>query len=197
MPISGKRNGDSARPKPGKGRQQEAGFCLGCGCPVNPVSYRKQKVTSSIRHPIRPVSGPLALSCEQNSNLPQPIYAFGKFGNLMEAVRAGVAAEEAAFDETSIAVAFETKELYYGLLLALDLRDLVVGLIEQLEERRLEFEDNPDVTLANKYKLRLALVELKHQAVEAGANADLARAALAWKVSIAEADFAAAGGRVA
>ncbi len=118
----------------------------------------------------------------------QPIYAFGKFGNLIRAVEAGVAVEEAAFDETSLAVAFETKELYYSLLLALDLQDLVDGLIDQLEERRLEFEDNPDVTLANEYKLRLALVELKHQAAEAGANADLARAALAWKVGVAKAD---------
>ena len=131
---------------------------------------------------------PLGAFMRAELEFAQPIYAFGKFGNLMEAVRAGVAVDEAAFDETSIAVAFETKELYYGLLLALDLRDLVVSLIEQLGERRLEFEDNPDVTLANEYKLRLALVELKHQAVEAGANADLARAALAWKVGIAEAD---------
>jgi outer membrane protein len=118
----------------------------------------------------------------------QPIYAFGKFGSMMQAVRAGVSVEEAAFDEVSLAVAFETKELYYGLLLAHDLRDLVGGLIDQLEQRRVDFEDNPEVTLANEYKLRLAIVELKHQATEAKANADLARDALAWKVGIAKPD---------
>ena len=131
---------------------------------------------------------PLGVFGRAELKFAQPIYAFGKYGSLMQAVRAGVAVEEAAYDETSIAVVFETKELYYGLLLALDLRDLADMLIDQLEERRLEFEDNPDVTLANEYKLRLALVELRHQAAEAEANADLARAALAWKVGVEETD---------
>ena len=131
---------------------------------------------------------PLGAFVRAELEFAQPIYAFGRYDNLLRAVQAGVAAEEAAFDETSHAVAFETKEFYYSLLLALDLRELVNGLIDQLEARQLEFEDNPDVTLANEYKLRLALVELKHQAAEAGANADLARAALAWKVGVQKSD---------
>ena len=131
---------------------------------------------------------PLGAFVRAQLEFAQPIYAFGKFGNLMQAARAGVSVEEAAFDEISLAIAFEIKELYYGLLLAHDLRDLVAGLIDQLEERQSDFEDNPDVTLANEYKLRLALIELKYQAAEAGANADLARDALAWKVGVAKSD---------
>ena len=118
----------------------------------------------------------------------QPIYAFGKYSNLMRAVEAGVTVEEAALDEKSLEVVFETKELYYGLLLAKDLKDLVEGVLQQLQERRVETQDNPELSLGDEYKLKLAMIELKHQILEAKSNADLAREALAWKVGISPPD---------
>ena len=118
----------------------------------------------------------------------QPIYAFGKYSNLMRAVEAGVNVEEAALDEKSLEVVFETKELYYGLLLAKDLKDLVEGVLQQLQERRVETQDNPELSLGDEYKLKLAMIELKHQILEAKSNADLAREALAWKVGISPPD---------
>ena len=131
---------------------------------------------------------PLGLFTRAELEFAQPLYAFGKFGSLMRAVQASVAVEEAALDERTLAVVFETKELYYGLLLARDLQDLATRLVDQLEERRMEFQDNPDLSLANEYKLRLALVALRQQVLEAKSNAELARHALAWKVGLADSD---------
>ena len=66
----------------------------------------------------------------------QPLYAFGKFTNLMRAVEAGISVEEAALKEKRLEVALTTKSFYYGVLLSKDLRQLAAELYSELTERQ-------------------------------------------------------------
>lgn len=116
----------------------------------------------------------------------QPLYAFGKFTNLMRAVEAGISVEEAALKEKRLEVALTTKSFYYGVLLSKDLRQLAHELYRELTERQKKIADDPTVPLSSLYKLKLALLELERQKREAALQEDLARAALLWTVGLSE-----------
>ena len=116
----------------------------------------------------------------------QPLYAFGKFSNLMRAVEAGISVEEAVLKEKRLEIVLATKGFYYGVLLARDLRQLAAELFRELTGRQEELEGDPTVPLSSHYKLKLALVELARQEREAARQLELARAALAWSVGLSE-----------
>ncbi len=116
----------------------------------------------------------------------QPLYAFGKFSNLMRAVESGISVEEAALKEKRLEIALATKSYFYGVLLAQDLRQLAAEFHQELTEKQKELAGEPTVPLSSHYKLKLALLELGLQEREAAMQLELARAALAWNVGLAE-----------
>jgi outer membrane protein len=117
----------------------------------------------------------------------QPLYTFGQLSHLRSAAAAGVDAERAALAGSRQDVALEVKELYYGLLLAEDLTGLSERLQQELETWEGEIDPyDPAVPLNAPYKLQLALLELANRSQELTDTRRLARAALAWKVGLAE-----------
>ena len=112
----------------------------------------------------------------------QPLYTFGLISNLVRAAEGGLRVEQASLAARRLDIALETQELYYRILQVQDLQDLVRRLIEEIEKRRGELEDNVTAPLSSVYKLRLALLELNQQEREIARQLKLARAALAWKV---------------
>ncbi|MFA6108169.1 MAG: TolC family protein [Candidatus Latescibacterota bacterium] len=116
----------------------------------------------------------------------QPLYTFGQLTNLGRAATGGVAVEEAALDEKRAEVTLAVKKLYYGLLLAQDLRDLAAKLATKLAEKQAELAGRESLSLANGYKLKLAMIELAERRREAEEKVTLARAALAWQTGLPE-----------
>ena len=115
----------------------------------------------------------------------QPLYTFGQLSHLRAAAAGGLAVEEASLAQKHLDVALEISKLYYGVLLAQDLQALVRRLSDELEARREEIEDDDTISLSNRYKLQLALLELKKQENEASGQLQLGRATLAWRAGIA------------
>ena len=116
----------------------------------------------------------------------QPLYTFGYLSSLRRAAAGGLAAEQAGLVAHRVDVAFQIKELYYGVLLARDLQSLVWNLIEKLEEKAGELEENTAVSLSGTYKLKLAVLELQSKEGEIADQLELAQAALRWKTGLPE-----------
>ncbi len=68
--------------------------------------------------------------------LVQPIYTFGKLSNAKKAAEYGLEAGEAAVESRKIDVAFQVKKLFYGLVLARELRDIILESEEKVQEAR-------------------------------------------------------------
>ena len=116
----------------------------------------------------------------------QPLYTFGYLSSLRRAAAGGLAAKQADLAANRVDIAFEIKELYYGVLLARELQSLVWSLSEKLKERAGELEENTAVSLSGTYKLKLAMLELESQEREIANQLELARAALRWKTGLPE-----------
>ena len=116
----------------------------------------------------------------------QPLYTFGQLSHLKEAAVGGLAVEEASLAQKRLDVALEISKLYYGVLLAQDLQDLVRRLSDELETRREELEDDDTISLSNSYKLQLTLLELEKQEGEATRQLELGRAVLAWQAGLSD-----------
>lgn len=117
----------------------------------------------------------------------QPLYTFGQLSNLRTAAAAGVELERARLSERRLEIALQVKELYYGILLAQDLDDLVQRLRKELEQWESELDDDdPNIPLSGTYKLRLALLELGDRDRELEGSLEFARSALAWKTGLPE-----------
>ena len=130
---------------------------------------------------------PLGLFNRSEFEFVQPLFTFGYLSQLRKAAGAGVEVEEASLAERRLDVILEVKELYYGVLLAEDLSGLAGSLIEELEKKRDEInEDDPDIPLSAPYKLRLALLELQQKRRRLDDELSLAREALAWKAGLEE-----------
>ena len=112
----------------------------------------------------------------------QPLYTFGQLASMRRAAAGGVAVERAEMEATRLQLSYDIQELYYGLLLASDLEDLVHRLVEELVGRQEELDDT--VSLSTSYKLELALLQLRSQARDVKNARSLARAALAWKAGL-------------
>ena len=117
----------------------------------------------------------------------QPLFTFGYLGSLRRAAEAGVEVEASGLARTELEVALQTKEFFYGLLLAQDLSALAERLHGDLDDRRGEISaDDPAMPLSGPYKLELALLELKRRWREADDKSRLARDALAWSAGLPE-----------
>ena len=125
--------------------------------------------------------GPLGPFNRTDFEFVQPLYPISQGRNLNEAATHGVDVERADLAQIRLDVAYEIKEFYYGLLLAQDLNDLARRLSDELAERKKELADKDGISLSNRYKLELALLELNKQQREINDKEDLARIALAWR----------------
>ena len=114
----------------------------------------------------------------------QPLYPFSLGRHLDEAATRGVDVEQSDLSQTRLDVAFAVKELYYGLLLAQDLDALAQRVSKELANRAEELDDDPALSLSDRYKLRLAQLDLAVQQREVTDQLALARAALAWRTSL-------------
>ncbi len=114
----------------------------------------------------------------------QPLYPFSLGRHLGEAAARGVDVEQSALSQTRLEVALAVKELYYGLLLAQDLHALAQRVSAELAGRAAELDDDPALSSSDRYKLRLAQLDLAVQQREVGDQLALARAALAWRTSL-------------
>ncbi len=114
----------------------------------------------------------------------QPLYPISLGRHLNEAALRGVDVEQSAVEQTRLDVAFAVKELYYGLLLAQDLRALAQRVSDELASRAEELDADPALSSSDRYKLRLAQLDLAVQQREVGDQWALARAALAWRTGL-------------
>jgi outer membrane protein TolC len=113
----------------------------------------------------------------------QPIYTFGKIAGYREAAASGIRVAQAGTDKKTSDIVLRTKELYYSLLLAMDMRRLVLeikdDLLESIKkaERQIEI-GSPWADEANLYKLRAFLGEVERNLNESEKGVALARDAL-------------------
>ncbi len=114
----------------------------------------------------------------------QPLYPFSLARHLAAAATRGVDVEQSELSQTRLDVAFAVEELYYGLLLAQDLHSLAQRVSDELASRAEELEDDPARSSSDRYKLRLAQLDLAVQQREVGDQLALARAALAWRTGL-------------
>jgi outer membrane protein len=134
-----------------------------------------------------PINGIFGLSSIQ---VVQPVYTFGKLSGFKEAATKGVAVEEGKVAEKRADIIFKVRELYYGLLFAMDTKGLLADMKEQVEkaqekvEKSLEAE-SPSADQVDLYKLRTFVGQLAKGLHEAEKGEELSREALATYLGLA------------
>jgi outer membrane protein TolC len=113
----------------------------------------------------------------------QPIYTFGKISSYKEAASSGIKAAQAGVTKKISDIMLRTKELYYGLLLAKDMKNLLLEikdeLIESIKKAERQIETGaPWADEINLFKLRAFLGETERNLNEAEKGIALARDAL-------------------
>lgn len=164
-----------------KARQQQAP-----GTPpgvVDPTSLSSPDPTNKA-----PVSG---IFGRGDLRVIQPIYTFGKITAFREAAAEGIKVEQARVDEKRADIVLRTKQLYYGLLLAQDSRELVLDIKDQLERALEKVEEllkanAPGADQVDLYKLRSFRGALDKGIGEAEKGIKLAKAALRAFLNLAE-----------
>lgn len=110
----------------------------------------------------------------------QPIYTFGKISSYKEAASSGIKVAAAGVDKKTSDLILRTKELYYSLLLAKDMRNLVLEIRDELVdsikklERQLEI-GSPWAEEVHLYKLKAFLGEVEKNLNEAEKGISLAK----------------------
>lgn len=117
------------------------------------------------------------------TSLIQPIYTWGQLGGSIAAARHGVDVEKAAVEEKALEVALRTGELYYGLLLTVQLSRLTEEAGDVVEDakreiRRLLDEGAADVDDADLFQVRITEQEFNRRVVEVEQSTRTARSAL-------------------
>ncbi len=121
----------------------------------------------------------------------QPIYTYGKISGYREAAEGGLKAAVAGTTKKRSDIILRTKELYYGLLFAKDMRNLLLEIKEQLSkslektERQLQ-AGSPWADEINIYKFRAFLGEAERNLNEIDKNILFLREALMTSMGIAQ-----------
>ncbi|MDI6801620.1 MAG: TolC family protein [Thermodesulfovibrionales bacterium] len=94
----------------------------------------------------------------------QPVYTFGKISGYKEAASSGIKVARAGVEKKTSEIILRIKELYYGLLLAKDMKNLVLEikdeLVESIKKAEKQIEiGSPWADEVNLYKLRAFLGE--------------------------------------
>jgi len=113
----------------------------------------------------------------------QPIYSFGRLSSFKEAASSGIKAAKAATDKKTSDIILRLKELYYSLLLARDMKNLVLEIRDELTdsieelEKQLE-QGSPWAEETQLYKLKAFLGEVEKNLNEAEKGISIAREVL-------------------
>ncbi len=116
-------------------------------------------------------------------SLIQPLYSFGRFGHYQSAADSGIKAALAGVKKKKADIILRVKELYYGILLAQDLRNLLLELKEDIgrsitkAEKQLA-DEAPWADELNIYKLRTLQAEIMRNLNEAERSLAVARSML-------------------
>jgi outer membrane protein TolC len=124
-----------------------------------------------------------------DATLIQPVYTFGKISSYREAASSGVKAAKAGVDKKTSDIILRTKELYYSLLLAKDMRNLVLEvrdeLVESIKKAEKQIEiGSPWADEVNLFKLRAFLGEVDKNLNETEKGIALAKDALATSIGL-------------
>ncbi len=119
----------------------------------------------------------------------QPVYTFGKISSYREAASSGIKVAKAGVDKKTSEIVLRTKELYYSLLLAKDMRNLVLEvkdeLVESIKKTEKQIEiGSPWADEVNLFKLRAFLGEVDKNLNETEKGIALAKDALATSIGL-------------
>jgi outer membrane protein TolC len=119
----------------------------------------------------------------------QPLYTFGKITSGKEAAAGGVKVDEARADQKASEIILKVHEYYYGLLLARDLRALVLEVKEKLEAarektERLLAEESKNADEMDLLKLKTFGGVVERYFNEADKSVELARHALGMTIGL-------------
>ncbi len=115
--------------------------------------------------------------------LVQPLYTFGKLGNAKKAAGFGLEAGEAAVESKKNDVALQVKKLFYGLVLARELREIILESEEKVGEARQRVnemieEDSEDVGQNDLLKIDVFEFEVQQSRARAEKSIEMGKAAL-------------------
>ena len=113
----------------------------------------------------------------------QPLYTFGKISNAKKAAGYGLEAGEAAVESRKSDVAFQVKKLFYGLVLARELRDIILESEEKVREARdrvneMIEEDSGDVGQNDLLKIDVFEYEVQQSRARAEKSIEMGKSAL-------------------
>lgn len=113
----------------------------------------------------------------------QPIYTFGKISSYQEAASSAIKVAKAGVNKKTSDIVLRTKELYYGVLLANDMKNLVMEIKDELLDSIKKTEKqiaagSPWADEINLYKLKAFLGEVERNLNEAEKGFVLAKDAL-------------------
>ncbi|RNC69333.1 MAG: TolC family protein [Desulfuromonadales bacterium] len=124
-----------------------------------------------------------------DATLIQPLYTFGKISENMKAASHGIEVDRAKKEQRRNEVALQVKEYYYGLLLARELKEVVLEVQENLDKARKKARElldkgSPNVEELDIYKLDAFNGEVGKYLEEAKKGESLALSALKTRVGL-------------
>lgn len=124
-----------------------------------------------------------------DATLVQPLYTFGKISENMKAATHGIEVDRAKKDQRRNEVALQTKEYYYGVLLAREMKEVVLEVRENLDKARKKAQElleksSPNVEELDIYKLDAFNGEVGKYLAEADKGETLALSALRSRVGL-------------
>ncbi len=124
-----------------------------------------------------------------DATLVQPLYTFGKISESMKAATHGIEVDRAKKEQKRNEIVLQVKEYYYGLLLARELKEVVMEVSEDLDKardkaRKLLDKGSPNVEQLDIYKLDAFAGEVGKYLEEAKKSETLALSALRARLGL-------------
>jgi outer membrane protein len=124
-----------------------------------------------------------------DATLVQPLYTFGKISESMNAATHGIEVDKAKREQKRNEIALQVKEYYYGLLLARELKEVVLEVKEDLKKaqekaHKLLDKGSPNVEQVDIYKLDAFAGEVDKYLEEAKKGEALALSALRTRLGL-------------
>lgn len=124
-----------------------------------------------------------------DATIVQPLYTFGKISESMKAAGHGIEVDRAKQEQRQNEIALKVKEYYFGLLLARELKEMVLDVRESLTKaqdkaRKLLKEESPNVNELDIFKLDAFAGEVNKYLEEANKGEALALSALKTQISV-------------
>ena len=153
---------------------------------IGPVPQARGNQVSS---PDRISQTPLTWFDRADATIVQPLYTFGKIAESMKAAEHGIEVDRAKQEQRQNEIALKVKEYYFGLLLARELKEMVLDIQESLTKardkaRKLLKEESPNVEELDIFKLDAFAGEVDKYLEVANKGAALALSALRTQIAI-------------